>query len=289
MPRRRRGDRRQARRPLPAGRLPDRARGTQIEHERQRGHLEPRDRAGRRRAGLEEAGPPERRRQPRPVVERHVPDGDAHRRRRAARGRAAARRSTGCATRSRPRPRRSPTSSRSAARTCRTRRRSRSARRSAAGWRSSTSALGDVAPRDARGCASSRSAAPRSAPGSTRTRSSASARRAQYRARDRAAVPLGATNKFAALAAHDALVNALGAPADARRRADEDRERRPLAGVGPALRHRRDRDPGERAGLVDHAGQGQPDAVRGADDGLRPGVRQRRRGRRSAARRATSS
>ncbi len=34
---------------------------------------------------------------------------------------------------------------------------------------------------------------------------------------------------------------------------------------------------GKRAGLVDHAGQGQPDPVRGADAGLRPGVRQPRR------------
>ena len=34
---------------------------------------------------------------------------------------------------------------------------------------------------------------------------------------------------------------------------------------------------GERAGLVDHAGQGQPDPVRGHDHGVRPGVRQSRR------------
>ncbi len=67
--------------------------------------------------------------------------------------------------------------------------------------------------------------------------------------------------------------------AHARRRADEDRQRRALAGLGPALRHRRDHDPGERAGLLDHAGQGQPDAVRGHDHGLRAGLRQRRRGR----------
>ena len=40
-----------------------------------------------------------------------------------------------------------------------------------------------------------------------------------------------------------------------------------------ALRARRDHDPGERAGQLDHAGQGEPDAVRGADDGVRAGDR----------------
>ena len=52
---------------------------------------------------------------------------------------------------------------------------------------------------------------------------------------------------------------------------------------------RRDHDSRERAGLVDHAGQDQPDAVRGADDGRGAGVRQRHRGRDRRARRATSS
>ena len=46
-----------------------------------------------------------------------------------------------------------------------------------------------------------------------------------------------------------------------------------------ALRARRDHDPRERAGLLDHAGQGEPDAVRGDDDGVRAGDGQRRRGR----------
>ncbi len=48
---RRRGHRRQPRRPLPAARLADRHRHAD-EHERQRGHLEPRHRARRRRARL---------------------------------------------------------------------------------------------------------------------------------------------------------------------------------------------------------------------------------------------
>ena len=81
-----------------------------------------------------------------------------------------------CATRSPTRAARSPTSSRSAARTCRTRRRSRSARRSPAGSRSSITRGARSTPR-CRSCASSRSAAPRSAPASTRTPSYADARR----------------------------------------------------------------------------------------------------------------
>ena len=56
---------------FPAVRLADRQRHAD-EHERERGHLEPRDRDGRRRDGIEEADPSERPRQSRPVVERHV-------------------------------------------------------------------------------------------------------------------------------------------------------------------------------------------------------------------------
>ena len=72
------GDRRQARRPFPAGRLADRL-GHAVEHERQRGDLQPGDRDARRRDGLEEAGPSQRPRQYEPVVERHLSDGHAHR------------------------------------------------------------------------------------------------------------------------------------------------------------------------------------------------------------------
>ena len=57
----------------------------------------------------------------------------------------------------------------------------------------------------------------------------------------------------------------------------QDRQRHPLPRLGPALRPRRAVAAGKRAGLVDHAGQGQPDAVRGDDPGLRAGVRQQRR------------
>ena len=65
---------------------------------------------------------------------------------------------------------------------------------------------------------------------------------------------------------------------DARGLAHEDRQRRPLARLRPALRHRRTHHPGERAGLVDHARQGEPHAVRGDDHAVRAGDRQRRRG-----------
>ena len=69
----------QARRPLPAARLADRQRHPD-QHERQRGHLQPRHRARRRRAGEQGPRPPQRRREHVAVVQRHLPDGDAHRR-----------------------------------------------------------------------------------------------------------------------------------------------------------------------------------------------------------------
>ncbi len=117
--------------------------------------------------GLEEADPPERRREPVAVVERQRSrprctsppsteiDGAA-----ASRGEGAARRPRreGAGVRRR--------SSRSAARTCRTRRRSRSARSSRAGSRSSTTASRTSSQR-CRTSRSSRSAAPPSARGST--------------------------------------------------------------------------------------------------------------------------
>ena len=72
------GDRRQARRTLPAGRLADRLRHPE-QHEPERGDREPRQRVARRQARREIAGAPERSRQHEPVVERCVPDRDAHR------------------------------------------------------------------------------------------------------------------------------------------------------------------------------------------------------------------
>ena len=90
---------------------------------------------------------------------------------------------------------------------------------------------------------------------------------------------VSAPNKFAALAAHDALVMASGALRTLGVLADENRQRHPLDGLGAALRPRRTAPARERAGLVDHAGQGQPDPVRGDDDGLSASDRQRHRDR----------
>ena len=98
-----------------------------------------------------------------------------------------------------------------------------------------------------------------------------------------------APNKFEALAAHDAMVLSHGAINTVAAVAVQDRQRHPLPRLGPALGPRRAVAAGERAGLLDHAGQGQPDPVRGADAGLRPDLRQQRRHRRSPAARATSS
>ena len=74
-----------------------------------------------------------------------------------------------------------------------------------------------------------------------------------------------APNKFEALAAHDAMVFSHGAINTVGGVAVQDRQRHPLPRLGPALGPRRAVAAGERAGLVDHAGQGQPDPVRGAD------------------------
>ncbi len=85
-----------------------------------------------------------------------------------------------------------------------------------------------------------------------------------------------AANKFAYMAAHDDLVNlsgSLNALAAALTKIANDLR---LDGLGPEMRPRRAAPPRERAGFLDHAGQGQPDSGRGDDDGLRPGFRQPR-------------
>ncbi len=76
---------------------------------------------------------------------------------------------------------------------------------------------------------------------------------------------------------------------DRRGEPDEDRQRRALARERPALRVRRTVDPRERAGQLDHAGQGESDPVRGGDDAVLPGVRQRCGGQLRRARAAISS
>ena len=75
----RRGDQRGAGCGVPAVRVPDRL-GDPVEHERERGHLQPVHPAGRRDARLAGAGPPQRSREHGPVEQRHVPDRHAHRR-----------------------------------------------------------------------------------------------------------------------------------------------------------------------------------------------------------------
>ena len=74
-----------------------------------------------------------------------------------------------------------------------------------------------------------------------------------------------APNKFEALAAHDTMVETSGALKTLAGIADEDRQRHPLAGLGPALRNRGALAAGQRAGKLDHAGQGESHPVRGDD------------------------
>ena len=71
--------------------------------------------------------------------------------------------------------------------------------------------------------------------------------------------------------------------------ADQDRQRHPLDGLGPADRPGRNPAARSAAGQLDHAGQGQSGSARGGYAGRRAGDRQRRRGRLSAARTAPSS
>ena len=80
-----------------------------------------------------------------------------------------------------------------------------------------------------------------------------------------------APNKFQALAGHEPLAFASGAlkalAAGLMKIANDVR----WLASRPAVRAGRTDHPRERARLVDHAGQGEPDAVRGDDDGLRAG------------------
>ena len=85
-----------------------------------------------------------------------------------------------------------------------------------------------------------------------------------------------AANLFAAMAGHEPLVGLHGALQHPGRGAEQDRQRHPPDGQRPARRPGRTATAGERARQFDHAGQGQPDAGRGADDGLRPGDGTRR-------------
>ena len=101
--------RRQARRRVSAGRISDRL-GHPVQHERQRGHRQPGDPDRRRRHRIQEADPSQRRRQSQSVVERRVPDRDAHRRRSDRSRKRCCRPSRSCAIRSTTRRRRFQTS-----------------------------------------------------------------------------------------------------------------------------------------------------------------------------------
>src|SRR5664280_1522492 len=272
--RRRRGGsrRREARRALSSRRLPDRQRHAD-EHERERGDLEPRDRTGGRRPRLEGPDSPERRREQIAILERHVPDRDVDRGRLRDRGTAPSRSEE---TTRRPR---------CEVEGVRGRREDRPhapAGRGPAHARSGDLRLG-VAARPRNG---TRPAGPASPP-RARDRRHGRGHRAQHTSRvrcpgreacgrdDRASLRHGAEQVRGPRRARRARVR-LRSPSHARRIAHEDRERRALARIGPAERNRRAPHPRERAGQLDHAGQGQPDAVRGADDGRRTGLRKRR-------------
>ena len=130
----------------------------------------------------------------------------------------------------------------------------------------------------ARGSTRWRSAERRSAPGINAPAAFGEAVAAAHRRGHRQAVRLGAEQVRRAVGARRDGQRERRA-AHAGRHPDEDRQRRALVRERAARGLRRNHDSRQRAGLVDHAGQDQPDAVRGADDGRRAGVRQRRRGR----------
>ena len=116
---------------------------------------------------------------------------------------------------------------------------------------------------------SSRRAARRSAPASTRPPGFDEAVAAEMAELTGAPVR-NAPNKFEALASHDTLVEFSGRAQHARgvsltKIANDIR----LLGSGPRCGLGELQPAGERARQLDHARQGQPDAVRDADDGLR--------------------
>ena len=106
---RRRSRRGQARQPFPPARLADRQRHAE-QHERQRGHLQPRHRDGRRRHRLEEAGASQRPREHVAVLQRHLPRRDVDCRHARNGAHPAARGEACCATRSKSSRTNSPTS-----------------------------------------------------------------------------------------------------------------------------------------------------------------------------------
>ena len=270
---RRRSDRRNPRRSLPAGRLADRI-GHPEQHERQRGHRQSCDRDARRHPRDEDAGTPQRSRQPLAIVERQLSGGDAHRRgaglqpppaagaSRAPRGAGG----EGAGLRRHHQDRPDPHPGRNAAepgpgvfRLC-----------------------GADRMRDRAG--RGRSAAdPAPGPGRHRRR-----HRTEHGGRLRRSLRRrGRPNHRLCLRHRAEQVRGAGGPRRSRRRLgraerpcgliEQDRQRHPLPRLRPAQRSRRADPAGERARLVDHAGKGEPHPVRGPDPGLRAGDGQPRR------------
>ena len=170
-PRRRgRSRRRRLGRRVSSGRVPDRL-GHAHQHERQRGDRQPRQPDRQSAAGPLPAGPSQRSRQPRPVVQRRVPGGDAPGDARGARTAAAGGRSAARGAVGRRAALARPADARPHAPAGRdadhVRRRDR-----AAGAPTSTTPSG-ASTNAARVSTPCRSAPPRSVPGSTRTRASA--------------------------------------------------------------------------------------------------------------------
>ena len=285
-----RGRRRQARRPFPARHLPDRLRHLH-QHERQRGDREPRHRDPRRQVkGCEEAGPPQRPRQHRPVVattssrppstspptpaiaEELVPALAQLARRARRQGRGVRRRGQ-----DRPHP---PAGRRAGAPRpgVLAATRSRSSNALAAAGR------GEAAPGRAGARRHRRRHRPQRPPGFRRRRSIA-----RHGEADRPPVRARRPNQFEALAAKDAAVEASGALKTIAVWLTKIANDIRWLGLGPALRHRRDLAARAAARQLDHAGQGQPGDPRDGAHGRRPGHRQRRHHRAGRHVAATSS
>mmetsp|Transcript_2835 Transcript_2835/g.9522 ORF Transcript_2835/g.9522 Transcript_2835/m.9522 type:complete len:490 (+) Transcript_2835:17-1486(+) len=266
----RRGVARRPRRPLPARRLPDGV-GHADEHERQRGRREPGHPAPRRRRRVEGPRAPERPREHGPELERRVSDGDARRRGARARGAAPAR-----------------------ARRARRRARGQGAclrqdhqdRPHALHGRDAAHARPGIL-RLRRAGQPRRGARPRRPAAAPEARAGGHGRRhgpehdAGLRRRRR-----GFDRRGDGLVVRDGREQVRGARGPRRRRRgprlaehgrllpEQDRQRPAAPGLRAPLRLRRALAARERARVVDHARQGEPDAVRGREHGRGARLRQ---------------
>ena len=276
---------RRPRQPVPPSHLADRV-GHPVEHERQRGDRRPRQRDSHRQARRQGAGPPQRPGQQEPVVERQLPDRDAHCRR------------PGCAHEAAPGApdhARAPCRPGEALGLDRQDRPHAPARRDPADARAGILRLrrADLRlHRAGRKRTSARHAARAGRHGGRHWPERAQGLRGGFRKGSRgahaAALHFGPKQvRGARRARHDG--RAFGRAQRHRHRLHQDRERHPAARLRPALRTRRAEAAGERAGQLDHAGQGQSDAGRDADDARRAGRRQSRGGDDRRACRGTSS